>query len=98
MSSSAPRRVRVGNVLSALLGGFVGVVVGGLVAYLVTNDAAAVWIAAPVVFVVLEASVLFALLKKPGVGRQTRSPVGLGLVRARGSGVRALLLHKCGAL
>jgi uncharacterized membrane protein YfcA len=66
MSSSAPRRVTIGNVLFALLGGFVGVVVGGLVAYLVTKDAA-VWIAAPVVFVLLEACVLFGLLKRPSV-------------------------------
>jgi uncharacterized membrane protein len=42
------------------------VVVGGFVAYLVTNEAA-VWIAAPVVFVLLEACVLFVLLKRPSV-------------------------------
>ncbi|MGH9194228.1 MAG: hypothetical protein ACRD1T_00630 [Acidimicrobiia bacterium] len=66
MSSSAPRRVRVGNVLFALLGGFVGAVFGGLVAYLVTNDAA-VWIAAAVLFVLFEACVLFAVLRRPSV-------------------------------
>ena len=43
-----------------------GLVVGGFVAYLVTKEAA-VWIAAPVVFVLLEACVLFVLLKRPSV-------------------------------
>lgn len=66
MSSSVPRRVTVGSVLFALLGGFVGAVFGGLVAYLVTNDAA-VWIATAVLFVFFEACVLFALLKRPSV-------------------------------
>jgi uncharacterized membrane protein YfcA len=73
MSSSAPRRVRVGNVLSALLGGFVGAVFGGLVAYLVTNDAV-VWIAAAVLFVLFEACVLFALLKGPSVAARRVLP------------------------
>jgi uncharacterized membrane protein YfcA len=66
MSTSVTRRVRVVDVLFALLGGFVGAVLGGLVAYLVTNDAA-IWIAAAVLFVIFDACVPFAVLRRPSV-------------------------------
>jgi uncharacterized membrane protein YfcA len=66
MSSSAPRKVTVGNVLFALVGGLVGAAIGGLLGYLVTNDAAA-WIATAVVYVLFAACVLFVYLKKPSV-------------------------------
>ena len=43
-----------------------GAAFGGLVAYLVTNDAV-VWIAAAVLFVLFEACVLFVVLRRPSV-------------------------------
>jgi uncharacterized membrane protein YfcA len=66
MSTKLPREVRVRNVPFALLGGFVGAAFGGLVGYLVTNDPAA-WIVAAAAFVLLEACVLFTLLRRPSV-------------------------------
>jgi hypothetical protein len=66
MSTNVPPTVKVGNVLLALVGGLVGTAFGGLVGYLVTGDAVA-WIAAAVAFVLLEACVLFVLLRRARV-------------------------------